>query len=80
MKINSLALLYGILASDGCISKYGITRAIIEINFSDKNLFNLIQSLGFSVGKKGKRLYIPKIFNKYYKDIISGYFATKYIS
>lgn len=49
----------------------------IEINFSDKELFEYIKSLGFPVGKK-KNISIPKIFfdHNLEKDIISGIFAT----
>ena len=50
----------------------------IEINFSDKELFNKLVSIGFPVGKKWSKLEIPDIFqsNKYTKNIIAGFFAT----
>jgi hypothetical protein len=50
----------------------------IEINFSDKELFSKISSLGFPVGKKGPDLIIPSIFYKrgLLKYIIQGFFAT----
>ena len=50
----------------------------IEINFSDKTLFNKLKSYGFPVGKKGSQLIISRFF--YEKDllkyIIQGFFAT----
>ena len=50
----------------------------IEFNFIDNNLFDLIHSFGFPIGKKGNRLFIPKIFyDKHLVNyIISGFFAT----
>ena len=47
----------------------------IEINFSDKNLFNKYKSLGFPVGKKGK-LGLPNFDKESLKNVIKGYFAT----
>jgi hypothetical protein len=50
----------------------------IEVNFSDKILFNKLEEVGFPVGKKGNGLEIPKIFynKKLLKYIIRGFFAT----
>lgn len=116
LRINKdLALIYGVLAGDGCISRAGrgyfisltcnihddepfIKNIIIplferirkkkikyrkredcgkiEINFSDKEFFNLIKSMGFPVGIK-KGIDIPNIFpENFYRYIISGYFST----
>lgn len=50
----------------------------IEFNFSDRNLFDLLHSFGFPVGKKEDRLFIPQLF--YDKNlvnyVVSGFFAT----
>ena len=112
---NDWALLYGILAGDGCISKSGKHHFIsvtcnihddepffqkiviplfekirnkktqyikrpkwgkIEINFSDKELFNSIKLLEFPVGKK-ENMKIPDMFtDDFYTHVISGYFST----
>lgn len=50
----------------------------IEVNFSDKLLFNQLKNLGFPVGKKGSKLKIPKIFydKGLIKYLVQGYFAT----
>ncbi|MFH1445726.1 MAG: LAGLIDADG family homing endonuclease [Nanoarchaeota archaeon] len=112
---KDFALIYGILAGDGCISKSGKYRGIvvtcnihddepffkqivvpkmakirnkkvkyrkrpdfgkIEINFSDKELFNKFVSLEFPIGKK-KNIKISKHFpKKVWNHIISGFFAT----
>lgn len=50
----------------------------IEINFSDKILFNQFKEVGFPIGKKGNKLEIPIIFyNKnLLKYLIQGFFAT----
>ena len=50
----------------------------IEFNFTDIKLFDLIRSFGFPIGKKGDRLFIPKIFyDKHLVEyVISGFFAT----
>lgn len=113
---KELALFYGILAGDGCISRSGkkyyisitchirddrkffsnvvipITEKLrgkkvkpklrekygkIELNFTDKRLFGKIKAIGFPVGKKGKRIKIPKFFPKYlWKYVINGLFST----
>ena len=54
--------------------KYGV----IEFNFTDAKLFDFISSLGFSIGKKGIGIKIPKIFYKknLVKYVIQGFFAT----
>lgn len=50
----------------------------IEFNFVDSNLFDSIASFGFPIGKKGNKLFIPKVF--YDKGlvnyVIDGFFAT----
>ncbi|MFH1683151.1 MAG: LAGLIDADG family homing endonuclease [Candidatus Woesearchaeota archaeon] len=48
----------------------------IEINFSDKSLFNKFKEAGFPVGKKGTGLRVPPNLLNNMKEIISGYFAT----
>jgi len=49
----------------------------LEIQFSNKNLFNYLHNLGFPIGKKGTNLKIPLHFNKTdMKFIVNGYFAT----
>ena len=50
----------------------------IEFNFADNALFDLIHSFGFPIGKKGDRLFIPKIFYDKHliRYVINGFFAT----
>jgi len=50
----------------------------IEYNFTDYNLFNFMALLGFPIGKKGNKLFIPKVFyeKNLIEDIIQGFFAT----
>ena len=50
----------------------------IDYNFSDYKLFDIISSFGFPVGKKGDKLFIPKIFYdlNLVTYVISGFFAT----
>lgn len=50
----------------------------IEFNFVDKELFNIIHSFGFPIGKKGQDIIIPKIFyeKNLLKYIVQGFFAT----
>lgn len=50
----------------------------IEINFPDKRLFDKIHSLGFPIGKKGVRIFIPYKFYKenLLKYVIAGFMAT----
>ncbi|MFH1473873.1 MAG: LAGLIDADG family homing endonuclease [Candidatus Aenigmatarchaeota archaeon] len=50
----------------------------IEINISDKKMFLYLKSLGFPVGRKLDRIFIPKIFYEkgLVKFVISGVFAT----
>jgi len=49
----------------------------VEINFSDKNLFDEFKDKGFKVGKKGNKIRFPPIIDKkFWKYIIQGYFAT----
>jgi len=115
-KSNKLALIYGILLGDGCLSKVRdkfyfismvgnihddleffekivvpclkhftknttkikrrVKEGTIEILFTDKELFSLLSGIGFPVGKKGTKLFIPAAFNSSLKYIIQGYFAT----
>lgn len=50
----------------------------IDILIYNKNLFDKIRSLGFSVGKKGPKLTIPDYFidKNLMKLIIAGFMAT----
>lgn len=50
----------------------------IEFNFIDAELFDLISSSGFPVGKKGANLKIPKLFyeKNLLKHVVQGFFAT----
>jgi hypothetical protein len=50
----------------------------IELNFIHGALFDYVSSLGFPIGKKGNRLFIPKLFHEknFVKYIIQGFFAT----
>jgi len=48
----------------------------IEVNFSDKILFNKFKDVGFPVGKKGTNLSIPNELQYFMKEITQGYFAT----
>lgn|SRR3989339_102718 len=50
----------------------------IEIILTDENLFYFMNSLGFPVGKKGDKLFIPKVFyeKNLVEDVINGFFAT----
>ncbi|MBN2043148.1 MAG: LAGLIDADG family homing endonuclease [Candidatus Aenigmarchaeota archaeon] len=48
----------------------------IEINFSDKDLFRSIASIGYPIGKKGKIIITDKFPMKLWKHIIAGIFAT----
>lgn len=50
----------------------------IEINFSDKILFDKIRYYGFPTGKKGPNVNIPKYFydNNLIKFIVAGFMAT----
>jgi len=54
------------------------TYGKIEINFSDRDLFSQLKSIGFPVGKKGNKLKIPSIFyNKnLMRYILQGFFST----
>lgn len=117
MKVDKkLALFYGALLGDGCISRsckkwfvvmtcsfyddkeffdnviIPIARQLrgkdviyrereeygkLEMNFSDKNLFNKLNSIGFPIGKK-LDISIPQIFFdcNLEKYVIAGVFAT----
>ncbi len=51
---------------------------VIYLHFIKNNLFDFIASFGYPLGKKGNKLFIPKIFydKKLVKYIIRGFFAT----
>jgi|SRR3989344_1812385 len=114
MNNENLALLYGILLGDGCLSHVKKCRFIsitcnyysdqpfinsiipileelrgkkvkaynrkkygkVEITFSDKRLFEIIQSLGFPIGKKGTGISFPSQLSNYQNQLVNGYFAT----
>ena len=50
----------------------------INLFFSNVKLYDYMVSMGFPVGKKGDRLFIPRIFyeKNLVKQVISGFFAT----
>lgn len=124
-KEERFALLFGILAGDGCLSKHvnkkgrkyyfisisgnyyddkpfynsvvvplinllrekhkkqisfkeRLNQGKIEINFSDKILFDKLRNIGFPIGKKGQKLTIPEYFfdKNLLEYIIQGFFAT----
>ncbi|MGV8152449.1 MAG: LAGLIDADG family homing endonuclease [Candidatus Nanoarchaeia archaeon] len=58
--------------------KYKKSKNAIELNFIKNSLFDFISSFGFPIGKKGNRLFIPKIFydKKMVKYVLKGFFAT----
>lgn len=53
-------------------------KGAIQLNFVKYSLFDFIHSFGFPIGKKGTRLFIPKLFyeKKLVKYVIRGFFAT----
>ena len=58
--------------------KYKYSKNAIELNFVNYSLFDFIASFGFPIGKKGNKLFIPKIFyeENLVKYLIAGFFAT----
>lgn len=50
----------------------------IEFNFKDRQFFDLMAGLGFPVGKKGNKLFIPDVFYERHlvSFVIAGFFAT----
>lgn len=58
--------------------KYRKQKNTIDLNFVKNSLFDYIHSFGFPIGKKGNRLFIPKVFykTKLVKYVIRGFFAT----
>lgn len=58
--------------------KFRTLKKAIDFQFVDHDLFNFINSFGFPIGKKGRKLFIPEIFYKkrLVKYVISGFFAT----
>lgn len=120
---KDIALLYGVLLGDGCLSlvypknrksplkfititgsskddlpffeqvihpilrklrgkntniKFRKNCNAIEFNFTDYKLFDFIHSLGFPLGEKLNRLFIPAIFYdlNLVKYVVSGFFST----
>lgn len=58
--------------------KFRKSSRSIDFNFVNHGLFDFISSFGFPVGKKGDRLFIPKMFydKSLVKYVIRGFFAT----
>jgi len=58
--------------------KFRKNENTIDLNFVNSKLFDFISSYGFPVGKKGDKLFIPKIFydKNLVKYVIRGFFAT----
>ncbi len=58
--------------------KFKRTEGSIQLNFIKNSLFDFISSFGFPIGKKGNKLFIPKIFydKKLLRYVIRGFFAT----
>lgn len=58
--------------------KYIPKKGSIQLNFIKNNLFDYIHSFGFPIGKKGNKLFIPKIFyeKRLVQYAIRGFFAT----
>lgn len=50
----------------------------INLNFVKNSLFDFIAGFGFPVGKKGNKLFIPKLFydKNLVRYVIKGFFAT----
>ncbi len=50
----------------------------INLHFIKNSLFDFVSSFGFPIGKKGDKLFIPKVFyeKNLVKYVISGFFAT----
>lgn len=50
----------------------------IEFNFLDKELFDFFSKVGFPIGKKLDRLFIPKVFYdmNLVSYVVAGFFAT----
>ena len=53
-------------------------KGSIELIFMNQKLFDFINGFGFPIGKKGNKLFIPKIFydKRLVKYLIRGFFAT----
>ncbi len=58
--------------------KYRSSKRAIDLNFVNHRLFDFIASIGFPIGKKGNKLFIPKIFydKNMVKYVVRGFFAT----
>lgn len=58
--------------------KFRNKKNTIDLNFVNHSLFDYIARFGFPIGKKGNKLFIPKIFygKNLVKYAIKGFFAT----
>ena len=58
--------------------KFRKVKKAIDFNFVNYRLFDFIHSFGFPIGKKGNKLFIPKVFykKKMVKYLLQGFFAT----
>lgn len=58
--------------------KFKNSKNVIELNFIHKPLFDFFCNLGFPIGKKGNKLFIPRCFyeKNLVKYVIQGFFAT----
>ena len=58
--------------------KFRKNENTIDLNFVNKKLFDFLNNCGFPIGKKGNKLFIPRIFYEQgiVKYVIKGFFAT----
>lgn len=58
--------------------KFRRYKKAIDLNFVHHALFDYIHSFGFPYGKKGNKLFIPKVFyeRRLIRYLIKGFFAT----
>lgn len=70
-------IIYGLINKDIPI-RYKPKTGSIQLNFVKNSLFDFIYSFGYPTGKKGDKLFIPKIFyqKNLVKYLIKGFFAT----
>ena len=58
--------------------KYRYKIGCINLFFSSVKLYDYISNLGYPIGKKGDKLFIPQVFydKKLVKYVLQGFFAT----
>lgn len=58
--------------------RFRYSEGTIYLHFMHKNLFDYISSFNFPIGKKGTKLFIPKVFydKNLVKYVLQGFFAT----